>query len=403
VKTRRSFLRSSISAAAAFAPSVWPARAGNAPGVTDNEIKIGQTMPYSGPFSSYSAIGTTEAAYFKMINEMGGVNGRKIKFISVDDGYSPSTTVEQVRRLVEQEQVAFIFNSVGTPTNAAIRSYLNHNKVPQLFVSSGASIFDDPQHFPWTIRFFSNFQGEARIYGKHILKSRSDAKIGVLYQNDSFGKDYLVGIKDGLGAEHSAMIVQEVSYEVSEPTVDSQIIALRGAGVDVLVIVASPKAAAQTIRKTFDIGWVPARYLCNSSSSIAGVLKPAGLEKSNGLITAYFLKDPNDPLWSDDAGMKEWSAFAGKYLATTDATNIAAAFAFSVAETLVYVLNQCGDDLSRENIMKQAVNIKDLQLPLLLPGIRVNTSPDNFNPIRQMRLAQFDGESWRLFGDLLSD
>ena len=398
--TRRTFLQSSA-AAAAFAASASSARADNAPGVTDTEIKIGQTMPYSGPASAYGVIGRTEAAYFKMINDQGGVNGRKINFISLDDAYSPPKTVEQIRRLVEQEQVAFIFNSLGTPPNAAIRQYLNDNKVPQLFVATGAAMFSDPAHFPWTMGWQPNYQTEAKIFGKHILKTKPDAKIAVLYQNDGFGKDYLLGLKDGLGADHAGMVIKEASYETSEPTVDSQIVTLQGSGADVLLIAATPKFAAQAIRKTFDIGWTPVRYMTDVSQSIATVMKPAGLEKSKGVITAIYGKDPTDGRWKDDPGFKEYAAFIGKYMTPADLTDSNAVYGFGVAATMVQVLKQCGDDLSRENIMKQAANIKDLELPMTLPGAKINTSPDNFSPIRQMQLATFNGESWAAYGDLL--
>jgi branched-chain amino acid transport system substrate-binding protein len=396
---RRSFLQSSA-AAAALAASAGSARADNAPGVTDTEIKIGQTMPYSGPASAYGVIGKTATAYFKMINEQGGINGRKINLVSLDDAYSPPKTVEQVRRLVEDEKVAFLFNTLGTPPNLAIRQYLNDNKVPQLFVATGAAAFSDPQHFPWTIGFQPNYQTEAKIFAKHILKTKPDGKIGVLYQNDGFGKDYLIGLKDGLGADHAGMVIKEVSYETSEPTVDSQIVTLQGSGADVLLIAATPKFGAQAIRKTYDLGWTPARYLTDVAASIATVLKPAGLEKSKGLITAAYIKDATDERWKDDAGMKEWKEFAGKYLSASDLIDTNAAYGFSSAPTLVQVLKQCGPDLSRENIMKQAANIKDLELPMLLPGIKVSTSPDNFSPIRQQQLATFNGESWELFGEL---
>jgi branched-chain amino acid transport system substrate-binding protein len=397
--TRRSFLQSSA-AAAALAASASSARADNAPGVTDTEIKIGQTMPYSGPASAYGVIGKTATAYFKMINEQGGINGRKINLVSLDDAYSPPKTVEQVRRLVEDEKVAFLFNTLGTPPNLAIRQYLNDNKVPQLFVATGAAAFSDPQHFPWTIGFQPNYQTEAKIFAKHILKTKPDGKIGVLYQNDGFGKDYLTGLKDGLGADHAGMVIKEVSYETSEPTVDSQIVTLQGSGADVLLIAATPKFGAQAIRKTYDLGWTPARYLTDVAASIATVLKPAGLEKSKGLITAAYIKDATDERWKDDAGMKEWKEFAGKYLSASDLIDANAAYGFSSAPTLVQVLKQCGPDLSRENIMKQAANIKDLELPMLLPGVKVSTSPDNFSPIRQQQLATFNGESWELFGEL---
>src|SRR5271154_248805 len=377
--TRRSFLQSSA-AAAAFAASAGAARAENAPGVTDTEIKIGQTMPYSGPASAYGVIGRAEAAYFKMINEQGGINGRKINFISLDDAYSPPKTVEQIRRLVEQEQVAFIFNSLGTPPNAAIRQYLNDNKAPQLFVATGAAMFSDPAHFPWTMGWQPNYQTEAKIFGKHILKTKPDAKIAVLYQNDGFGKDYLMGLKDGLGADHAGMVIKEASYETSEPTVDSQIVTLQGSGADLLLIAATPKFAAQAIRKTFDIGWAAGRYLSNVSPSIATVLKPAGLEKSKGLITAYYGKDPTDARWKDDPGLKEWRAFAAENPTPTDLIDANATYGFGAAATMIYVLKQCGNDLSRDNILKRAADIKDLELPMLLPGMKINTSPTNYDP-----------------------
>jgi branched-chain amino acid transport system substrate-binding protein len=397
--TRRSLLQSSA-AAAAFAASAGWARA-ETPGVTDTEIKIGQTMPYSGPASAYGVIGRTETAYFKMINEMGGINGRMINLISLDDGYSPPKTVEQVRRLVEQEQVAFLFQTLGTPSNLAIRQYLNDNKVPQLFVATGAATFSDPKQFPWTMGYNPSYQTEAHIYAKHILATKPDAKIGVLYQNDGFGKDYLIGLKDALGADHAGMVVKEASYETSEPTVDSQVVTLQASGADVFLIATTPKFGAQAIRKAFDLGWNAVRYVSIVSVSIATVLKPAGLEKSKGLITAYYGKDSADPRWKEDAGMKEWTAFCAKYLTPTDFIDSNAVYAYSAAATMIQVLKQCGNDLSRDNVMKQAANLKDLELPLLLPGMRINTSPTNYSPIRQMQLASFDGESWQLFGELL--
>jgi branched-chain amino acid transport system substrate-binding protein len=400
--SRRIFLQSSAASAAYLASGAWPARAANAPGVTDSEIKIGQTMPYSGPLSAYGVIGRTEAAYFQMINELGGVNGRKLNLISVDDGYSPPKTVEQTRRLVEQEQVALIFGSLGTPTNLAIRSYLNDNKVPQLFISTGASMFGDPQHYPWTMGAIPNYQTEAHIFAKQILKTKPEAKIGVLYQNDGLGKDYLTGLRDGLGLDQPAKIIKEAAYEVSEPTVDSQVVSLQGSGSDVFLIAATPKFAAQAIRKAYDIGWMPVRYMSYVSASITATLMPAGLDKSKGLKTGLFGKDPTDPRWKDDPGYKEWAAFAAKYLTPSDLIDGNAVTAFGYAAMLIQVLKQCGDDLSRENIMRQAANIKDLELPMLLPGIKVNTSPDNFSPIRQLQLATFNGESWELFGDIIS-
>jgi branched-chain amino acid transport system substrate-binding protein len=401
MKTRRTFLASSAAAAAAVATGVWPARADNAPGITDTEIKIGQTMPYSGPASAYGVIGKTETAYFKMINEAGGVNGRKINLVSLDDGYSPPKTVEQIRRLVEQEQVAFIFNMLGTPCCAAVRQYLNDGKVPQLFVATGAAMFSDPEHFHWTIGYQPNYQTEAKIFAKHILQSKPDAKIGVLYQNDAFGKDYLIGLKEGLGAEHAAMVAKEVSYEVSEPTVDSQIVTLQGSGVDTVLYAATPKAAAQAIRKTFDLGWNPVRYLTDVSQSVAAVMKPAGLDKSKGVISAVYGKDSTDPVWKDDPGFKQFAAFVEKYMTPRDLLDANVVYGFGAAATMVQVIKQCGSDLSRDNVMAQAANLKNFELPMLLPGMTINTSPTNYSPIRQMQLASFDGASWQRFGDLI--
>jgi branched-chain amino acid transport system substrate-binding protein len=397
--TRRTFLQSSA-AVAAFAASASSARADDTPGITDTEIKIGQTMPYSGPASAYGVIGRAETAYFKMINEQGGINGRKINFISLDDGYSPPKTVEQTRRLVEDEKVAFIFNSLGTPPNAAIRQYLNDNKVPQLFVATGAAMFSDPAHFPWTMGWQPNYQTEAKIFGKHILKTKPDAKIAVLYQNDGFGKDYLIGLKNALGADHAGMVIKEASYETSEPTVDSQIVTLQGSGADVLLIGATPKFAAQAIRKTFDVGWTPVRYMTDVSQSIASVMKPAGLDKSKGVITGVYGKDPTDARWKDDPGFKEYAAFIGKYMTPRDLIDANAVYGFGLGATMMQVLKQCGNDLSRASVMKQAASLKDVELPMLLPGIKLNTSPDNFSPIRQEALASFNGESWEQFGEL---
>ena len=400
--TRRFLLQSATAAAAYSARGSRTARAENAPGVTDTEIKIGQTIPYSGPASAFGVIGRTEAAYFKMINEKGGVNGRKLNLISLDDGYSPAKTVEQTRRLIEQEGVAFTFQSFGGFTNLAVRTYLNANKAPQLFVSAGADQIDDPDHFPWTIGFNPATSTEGRIYTKHILATKADAKIGVLYQNDQLGKTFLAGVRAALGDQHAGMLVKEVSYEVAEPTVDSQVVTLQGAGVDALIIAATSKPAAQAIRKVYDLGWTPERYLFFGAASIAGTLKPAGLEKSKGLITAGYLKDPTVPTWQDDPGFKEWAAFATKYMSPADVREGTAVYGFTTAATMVHVLEQCGDDLSRENILRQALMIKDLQLPMLSPGVKINTSPDNYFLIRQLQLARFNGELWEPFGELIS-
>jgi branched-chain amino acid transport system substrate-binding protein len=399
--TRRTFLQSSA-VAAAFAASAGSARAANAPGVTDAEIKVGQTIPYSGPLSAYGVTGRTDAAYFKMINDGGGVNGRKINLISLDDAYSPPKTVEQTRRLVEQEQVAFIFSSIGTPTNAAVRQYLNDNKVPQLFLESGSSLFSDPQHFPWTMGYLPAYQTEAHIYAKHILSTKPDAKIAVLYQNDSFGKDYLIGLKEMLGPDRAGMIVKEASYETSEPTVDSQIVTLQGSGADVLLIAAVAKFAAQAIRKSFDLGWQAARYLSLPAQSLSAVLKPAGLDKSKGLISAAFVIDVNDPRFKDDPGLQRWKDFTSKYMSATEFVDATAARAFGEAATMVQVLTQCGDDLSRDNIMRQAANLKGFHPPMLFPGITIETSPENFRPIKRLQLVSFNGESWEASGETLS-
>ncbi len=400
--SRRVFLQSSAISAVALASRSRPAMAANAPGITDTEIKIGQTMPYSGPASAYGQIGRAEAAYFKMINEAGGINGRKINLLSLDDGYSPPKAVEQIRRLVEQDQVALIFDSLGTPSNSAIRGYLNENKVPQIFVATGASKFGDPEHFPWTMGWQPNYRTEAGIFAKHILATKPDAKIAILYQNDDFGKDYLIGLKNVLGAKYEAMVVKELSYEVSEPTVNSQIITLQGSGADAFVNVTTPKFAAQAIRKAYDIGWKPVQYLTNVGASVGAVMKPAGLEKGIGIMTGGYAKEPTDPRWKDDAGMQQWFDFMKKYMPDANIADGNNVYGYGVAATLVQVLKQCGADLSRERIMKEAANLKDFEIPTLLPGIKINTAPDNFYPIRQMRLARFSGQTWELFGDVIS-
>ncbi len=389
-------------AAAALAALAIPAAAADTPGVTASEIKIGQTMPYSGPASAYGTIGKAETAYFNMINEQGGINSRKLNLISLDDSYSPPKTVEQIRRLVEQEDVAFIFQSLGTPSNTAIQKYLNVKKVPQLFVATGASKWGDPEHFHWTMGWQPDYRTEARIYAKYILKQKPNAKIAVLYQNDDFGKDYLIGLKDGLGDKAAKMIVQEASYEVTDPTVDSQVVGLQSSGADTLVTAATPKFAAQTIRKVYDIGWKPLHFMTNVSISVASVLTPAGPEKGVGVISASYGKDPTDPKWKDDAGMKQWHAFMTKYYADGDQNDANNVYGYGVAMTLVQVLKQCGNDFSRENVMKQAANLKNFDVPTLLPGIKINTSPTDYYPIQQMQLQKWDGKTWVLFGDVIS-
>ena len=387
---------SAIGSGAAFAEKKY------GPGVTDSEIKIGQTMPYSGPASAYGTIGKSEIAYFKMINDQGGINGRKINLISLDDSYSPPRTVEQIRKLVEEEQVLFTFQTLGTAANTAIQKYMNAKQVPQLFVSTGATKWGDPAHFPWTMGWQPTYQHESHIYAKYLLQTKPDAKIGVLYQNDDYGKDYLKGFKDGLGDKAAKMIVAEVTYEPSDATVDSQIVTLQGSGADTFFNITTPKFAAQAIRKSYDIGWRPLHFLNVVSTSVAAVLQPAGLEKSVGLISIGYVKDPTDPLWKDDKAVKDYLAIMKKYYPdgnTNDSLNI---YGMSVAQTLVQVLKQCGDDLTRENVMRQAANLKDLEIPTLLPGIRINTSPTDFYPIEQVQLIRFDGKTWVRFGELLT-
>ncbi len=371
----------------------------NAPGVTPTEIKIGQTMPYSGPASAYGTIGRAETAYFQMINERGGVNGRKITLVSLDDAYSPPRTVEQTRRLVEEEGVLLIYSPLGTPTNTAIQKYLNEKKVPQLFAATGATKWGDPQHFPWTIGWQPTYQTEGRIYAKYLLQNDPQARIGVLYQNDDYGKDYVKGLKDGLGDRAAAMIVKEVSYEVTDPTIDSQIVSLQGAGADVFYDVTTPKFAAQAIRKAYDIGWKPLHFLNSVSASVSAVLEPAGFDKSEGLVTALYLKDPTDPQWQNDPGYKDWLAWMKQYYPEGNIADLFNVYGYSSAATLVETLKQCGNDLTRENVMKQAAHL-DMALPMLLPGIKVRTSPTDFYPIKQMRLAKFDGKNWQIFGDV---
>ena len=400
--TRR-FLLQSVAAAAAYSAQGFPvALAENARGVTDTAIKIGQTMAYSGPASAYGVIGRAEAAYFRMINEQGGINGRKINLISADDGFSPPKTVEQTRRLVEQEGVAFIFGSLGDPTNLAVRQYLNDNKIPQLFVAALAESVADPEHYPWTIPLHNSASSEHHVYARYILATKPNARIGVLYQNDPVSKIGLGAFRESLGPKAASMVVKEVSFEVTDPTVDSQVISLQASGADTFMIDAAPKGAAQAIRKAYDLGWAPDRFVINAASSIEGVMKPAGLEKSKGVITAAYGKDPNDPRWKADPGVKEFAAFVAKYLSATDFKDQFAFYGYHVAIVLTGVLKQCGDDLSRDNIMRQALSLNDFTTPLLLPGITINTSPTNYLPIRQFQLARFNGENWELFGGVLT-
>lgn len=371
------------------------------PGASDTEIKIGNTNPYSGPASAYGTIGRAIAAYFKMINEQGGINGRKLRFITYDDGYSPPKTVEQVRRLIEQDQVLFLFQNLGTPTNTAIWRYVNRKRVPHLFVATGATKWGDPKGHPWTMGWQPNYQSEGLIYAKYILKHLPHARVGILYQNDDYGKDYLKGFKDGLGEHAPTMVVSEQSYEVTDPTVESQMINLKNSGADVFFNITTPKFAAQAIRAAADIGWQPVHFLNTVSASVESVLKPAGFEASKGIISAAYLKDPSDPQWNDDAAVKTWRAWMQQYYPEGSLHEPFNVYGYSVAQTLVHVLTLCGDNLTRDNVMRQAANIKDLELPMLLPGIKLNTSPTDFYPIQQLQLQKFDGEKWELFGEVI--
>jgi branched-chain amino acid transport system substrate-binding protein len=369
-------------------------------GVTATEIKVGNTNPYSGPASAYGTIGKVIGAYFKKINDEGGINGRKINYITLDDGYSPPKTVEMVRRLVEQDQVALVFQTLGTPTNTAIHKYINQQKVPHLFVATGATKWNDPKNFPWTMGFQPNYQTEGRVYAAYILKNIPDAKIGILFQNDDYGKDYVKGFEEGLGEAAKKLIVSKQSHEVTDPTIDSQVINLKNSGANVFFNVTIPKFAVQAIKKAHDIGWKPTHFLNNVSSSLSTVLKPAGLEASKGLITALYMKEVTDPQWRNDKAMQEWVAFMKKYYPEGALDDQSNGYGYNVAILMAHVLKQCGNDLSRENIMRQAANLKDVDLPLLLPGIKVNTSATDFAPIEQEQLARFDGERWVAFGDL---
>lgn len=355
-------------------------------------------MPYSGPASSYGVIGHADAAYFRMINDQGGINGRKINLISLDDGYNPAKTVEATRRLVEQEQVAFIFHSLGSAHNTAIRRYLNDKKVPHLFISAGADKFGDYKQFPWTIPCLPSFRTEARIYAKYIVATKPSARIGIFHQNDDFGKDYLLGMQDVLGENFDKMVIKAVSYEPTDPTIESQIVSLQSAGVDTLLLAAIPKFAAQAIRKVYDISWKPLFIMSYVASSVGQTIRPAGPEKAVGIVTAYFLKDPTDPAWAEDSGIRDWRSFMARYIPDADLTDVAYVESYRVSQMLVQVLKQCENDLSRENVMRQATNLHDLEIGVILPGIKVNTSGTNYHPIRQMQLARWNGKTWDRFG-----
>ena len=371
-------------------------------GASDTEIKIGNIMPYSGPASAYGIIGKTEEAYFKMINDKGGINGRKIVYVTYDDGYSPPKAVEQVRKLVESDEVLAVFNPLGTPSNSAIQKYLNAKKIPQLFVATGATKWNDPKNFPWTMGWQPSYQSEAQIYAKWLLKEKPDAKVAILYQNDDFGKDYLKGTKDGFGAKASSAIVLEESYEVSEPSIDGHIVKIKAANPDVLLIYTTPKFGAQTIKKTAELGWKPLQIITNVSASVGSVMKPAGFEASQNVLSAAYAKDGADPRWADDAAMKKWVEFLDKYMPGADKTDSSVVYGYGAAQTLVKALEQCGDDLTRANLMKQAASLKDFSPDTLLPGIKINTGPNDFAPISQLQMQRFKGEKWEQFGDILN-
>ena len=398
--------RASIKAAAALAlPLVGlPAQAQKkyGPGASDTEIKLGQTMPYSGPASAYGTIGKLHQAYFKMLNEAGGINGRKIDLISLDDGYSPPKTVEQVRKLVEQEEVLALFQTLGTATNSAIHKYLNLKKVPHLLLATGATKWSDPKNFPWTLGFNLSYQAEGQIYARYLLKNKPAAKIAILYQNDDFGKDVLKGVEDGLGAAGARLVVAKASYEVTDATVDSQILTLQASGADTFIDIATPKFGAQAVRKAWDSGWKPLHILNNVAASVGSVLTPAGLDKSVGLLTLQYYKDPNDPQWKDDPNMLEWRAFMGRHYRDGDPKDASNLYAYLTAQTMVHILKACGNDLTRENLMKQATDIKNLKLPLLLPGMTLHTSPSDYFLVKQGQLARFTGIQWQGFGEVLS-
>ncbi|WP_423969126.1 ABC transporter substrate-binding protein [Bradyrhizobium sp.] len=381
---------------AAFAQKKYDTGAG------DTEIKIGNVEAYSGPASAYGVIGKTEEAYFKMINDQGGVNGRKINFISYDDGYSPPKTVEQTRKLIESDEVFLVFNALGTPTQSAVQKYQNSKKVPQLFVATGASKWNDPKDFPWTMGFQPSYRVEARIFAKYILKEKPNAKIAVFYQNDDFGKDYVAGLKDVLGDKAASLIVAEESYETTEPSIDSHIVKLKGTGADVFVDIATPKFAAQAIKKMAELEWKPMHLMTDVSISIGAVMKPAGLDASEGVLSAGYLKDASDPQWKEDGGMRDFLAFIDKYMPGANVSDTNLVYGYAAAQTMVQVLKQCGDDLTRENVMKQAASLKDFAPETLLPGITINTSPTDFAPIEQLRMMQFKSGKWDFFGDIIS-
>jgi len=401
LRSVRWFAASAALAALCFDQNVLAQAAKYGPGASATEIKLGQTMPYSGPASAYGTIGKVETAYFKMINDNGGINGRKIDLISLDDGYSPPKAVEQVRRLVEQDEVLALFQTLGTPSNSAIHNYVNAKKVPHLLLATGATKWGDPKNYPWTMGFNLSYQSEGQIYAKWLLKNKPNAKVAVLYQNDDYGKDVLKGVKDGLGAAAAKMIIAEATYEVTDPTIDSQMIKLQGSGADTFIDITTPKFGAQAVRKAYDSGWKPLHILNNVSASIGSVLVPAGVEKAIGAITVSYYKDQNDPQWKDDPAMLEWRAFMGRYYREGDPKDQSNLYGYLAAQIMVQILKQCGNDLTRENVMRQAANLKNFKLPLLLPGMTINTSPADFFPIQQAQLERFNGTQWQLFGELI--
>ena len=385
-----------LSATSAFAQKKYD------PGATDTEIKIGQTVPFSGPASAYASIGKTQAAYFKMINDQGGINGRKVNLIQYDDAYSPPKAVEQVRKLVESDEVLLVFNPLGTPSNTAIQKYLNSKKIPQLFVATGATKWNDPKNFPWTMGWQPSYQSEAQIYAKWLMKEKPDAKVAILYQNDDFGKDYLKGTKDGFGAKGATSIIMEESYEISEPSIDSHIVKIKAANPDVLLIYTTPKFGAQTIKKTAELGWKPLQIITNVSASVGSVMQPAGFDNAQGVLSAAYAKDGADPQWANDPNMKKWAEFLDKYMPGADKTDGGYVYGYGAAQTLAKVLEMCGDDLTRANVMKQAASLKDFTPDTLLPGVKINTSATDFAPIAQLQMQRFKGQKWELFGEIIS-
>jgi len=402
VTNKQTVMASLAAAGFALASGLALAAGQYGPGASDTEIKIGSTTAYSGPASAYGTIGRAQAAYFTMLNEQGGINGRKINFISRDDAYSPPKTVEMVRKLVEEDQVLLTFQILGTAPNSAVQQYLNENKVPQLFVATGADKWNDPKKFPWTMGWQPSYRIEARIYGRYILKNLPNAKVAIIYQNDDFGKDYLTGLREGLGDKADKMIVVSNTYETTDPTIDSQIVALQGSGADTILVAATPKFAAQAIRKVADLGCKPNFFMTNVSISVGSVIKPAGFDKAQGIISAGYLKDPNDPQWQNTSEYKDWLEWMKKYYPGGSLADVNNVYGYSTAQTLVAVLKASGDNLTRENVMKQAAKIHDLKLPMFLPGITLSTSPTDFAPIKQMQLQKFEGETWKLFGEVIS-